>query len=178
MKSNTLLVPKDETLLLKRALSTILDLLVWYVSYVAILLIFFSLKYDLPKSKVKLTVYKMEFDTIIKSKAFILIFLALILLWEIVIPILTDGQSYFKQKMHLKIVGNTNLNLIVRGLIKILILNPYGVIAYVISRAINITSTNMISNTLTLIAFICIILVVIDKRPIHDIIAKTYVTLE
>ncbi|URZ09071.1 RDD family protein [Clostridium felsineum] len=178
MKSNTLLVPKDETLLLKRALSTILDLLVWYVSYVAILLIFFSLKYDLPKSKVKLTVYKMEFDTIIKSKAFILIFLALILLWEIVIPILTDGQSYFKQKMHLKIVGNTNLNLIVRGFIKILILNPYGVIAYVISRAINITSTNMISNTLTLIAFICIILVVIDKRPIHDIIAKTYVTLE
>lgn len=178
MKNNIAQVQKDETFILRRAFSTILDLLVWYLSYIAILLVAFLMKYNVPKSKVNPMVYKEQFDTIIKTPLFIIIFIAFIALWEIVIPIVTHGQSFFKQKLNLKIVGDTQLgpaNFIIRGVIKILILNPYGVIAYVISKAIRVNAANAISNILLLTVLVCAVLILMDKKPIHDMASKTSV---
>ncbi|AAK76755.1 Conserved hypothetical protein (plasmid) [Clostridium acetobutylicum EA 2018] len=54
----------------------------------------------------------------------LLIFLVILLIWEIIIPLLTGGQNFFKQK----------LNLVVRGSIKILIPNPYGLIFFKVKK--------------------------------------------
>ena len=56
-------------------------------------------------------------------------------------------------------------------------LNPFGVIAYLIGDAVNGNALDIISNILSAIFIISVILAFKDKRSLHDRITNTYVKL-
>lgn len=163
----------------RRIGSLILDYFIWYFMYAIMVIIFYLNNYGTPKVSGDLMYYKNAFDRVIKTPLFIDIYVGIICLWEIVIPIITNGQSLTKKIFKIKVVSENNLkiNLLIRSIIKIIILNPYGVIAYMSGDLLNGQYINTISNILTVVFVISIVLVFRNNKSIHDKVAKTSVKL-
>lgn len=166
----------------KRAMGLVLDFLIWYGVYFLMLIMVFITKFGTPEVSGDLSYYKQAFDGIIKSPLFIIVYLSFLVLWEIIIPMLTEGQSLFKQKLKIKITvdnkRNTRVTLAVRGLVKLMVLNTYGVIAYVLGNLISANAVNVVSNTMSILLVISIIAVVLGKNTIYDMILGTKVIIE
>lgn len=170
----------DETsFIMRRAGALLVDYLIWYLIYTVMILIFFTKINGAPTVSGNLLYYKEAFDLIIKTPVFSLSYLGIICIWEVVIPLITNGQSITKKIFKIKVISEkgSKITLVIRGLIKILVLNPYGVIAYLIGDAVNGNYINIISNILSAIFIISVILAFKDKRSLHDRITNTYVKL-
>lgn len=165
--------------IVRRLGSLLLDYLIWYLIYAFMILFFFFKNFGSPIVSDNLVYYKENFDIIIKTPIFSLTYLGIICLLEIIIPLITNGQSLTKKIFKIRITtkNNSKISLIVRSIIKIIILNPYGVIAYQIGNAININYINNISNMLSIIFIISVILTCRDKKSLHDKITNTCVKL-
>lgn len=163
----------------RRIGSLLMDYLVWYILHICMTLILYISKYGVPKVSDNLMYYKDAFDSMIKTPIFSLTYLGIICIWEIVIPLITNGQSLSKKVFKIRIItlNGSRMILILRSIVKIIILNPYGVIAYIIGNIIGTSYTNIISNVLSVIFIISIILVLKNKKSLHDRIAKTSVEL-
>lgn len=165
--------------IVRRLGSLLLDYLIWYLIYAFMILFFFFRNFGSPTVSDNLMYYKENFDTIIKTPIFSFTYLGIICLLEIIIPLITNGQSLTKKIFKIRITtkNNSKISLIVRSIVKIIILNPYGVIAYQIGNAINVSYINNISNMLTIIFIISVILACRDKKSLHDKITNTCVKL-
>lgn len=163
----------------RRACSLLLDYFFWYLIYSIMVLIFYSKTYGMPEVSGNLSYYKDAFDTIIKTSRFSYIYLVIICALEIVIPLLTNGQSITKKIFKIKVItrNNSKIRLLIRCIVKIMILNPYGVIAYTIGDLFNRSYINYISNMLSIIFIVSSILVFKYGESLHDKIAKTYISL-
>lgn len=169
----------ETSFIMKRAGALFVDYLIWYLIYTVMVLIFFTKSNGSPTVSGNLLYYKEAFDLIIKTPAFSLTYLGIICIWEVIIPLITNGQSITKKLFKIKVINEkkSKIALIIRSLIKILVLNPYGVIAYLIGDAINGNYINIVSNILSLIFIFSVVLVFKDKRSLHDRITNTYVKL-
>ncbi|PJI10214.1 MULTISPECIES: RDD family protein [Clostridium] len=180
MKNKTISINKTTGFASRRIFCTVLDLIVWYLVYIIILLPAYFMQNGMPQKALNPYIYKNRFDVIIKSPTFLILYLGFIILWEMLIPVITNGQSLFKKKFNLKIECDGNgsyINFVVRGLVKIIILNPYGVIAYLISSSFKTGNGNLISDFFTILTIICGVLILMNKKTIHDKISKTHVVL-
>lgn len=163
----------------KRLLALIMDYVVYYMIYVAMIIISYVNKFGgVPEVSAEV-LYDNVFLNTIQTPGFSLTFLGVVLIWEIVVPLITNGQSISKKILKLKINSkyNKKVNLIFRGIIKIIILNPYGLIAYLIGSCINRSYINIISNILSIVFIVSVIMFFKNKESLHDKIAKTFVGL-
>lgn len=169
----------QSSLIMRRAGSLLLDYLIWYMVYSIMVLGIFLRNNGSPTVSGNLMYYKEAFDNIIKTPLFSITYLGIICLLEIIIPIITGGQSITKKIFKLKVIkdNNSNMTLILRSIIKIIVLNPYGVIAYLVGNTINTSMINIISNILSVIFIFSIILVFKDEKSLHDKFSRTYVKL-
>ena len=169
----------DVNYILRRSGSLLLDYLIWYLIYAFMILFFFFKNFGFPTVADNLMYYKNNFDTIIKTPIFSLTYLGIICLLEIVIPLITNGQSLTKKIFKIRIAteNNSMIGLIIRSIVKIIILNPYGVIAYLIGNSINSNYINSISNILSIIFIISVVFVFKYKKSLHDKVTNTYVKL-
>ena len=169
----------DLSYITRRAGSLLTDYLKWYLIYAVMVVYFFVKNNGSPVVSGNLMYYKDTFDIIIKTPAFSLTYLGIICILEIVIPLITNGQSLTKKLFKIRITTekHNKIRLILRSIIKVVILNPYGVIAYLIGNSINGNYINIISNVLSAILIISIMLVFKDKKSLHDRITNTYIKL-
>ncbi len=165
--------------IMRRAGSLLLDYVTWYLIYAVMVLYFFVKTNGSPTVSGNLMYYKDTFDTIIKTPIFSLTYLGIICILEIIIPLVTNGQSLTKKIFKIRVTteNHNKVNLILRSIIKIIVLNPYGVIAYLIGDSIDGGSINMISNILSVIFVLSVILVFKDKKSLHDRITNTQIKL-
>jgi uncharacterized RDD family membrane protein YckC len=165
--------------IMRRAGSLLVDYLTWYLIYAVMILYFFVKNNGSPTVSGNLMYYKDTFDIIIKTPVFSLTYLGIICILEIVIPLLTSGQSLTKKIFKIRVTTEnySKIRLIFRSIIKIIVLNPYGVIAYLIGNSINGNSINIVSNVLSVIFIISVILAFKDKRSLHDRITNTCIKL-
>lgn len=163
----------------KRIFSLLVDYVIWYLIYAVMILVFYFNIYGSPEVSGDLLYYRDAFDNIIKTPVFSLGYLGIICILEIIIPLLTNGQSITKKIFKIKILSenNSKIRLLVRSVFKILILNPYGVVAYIIGELTNTSYVNTISNILSVIFVISVILAFKNNKSIHDKIAKTNVEM-
>lgn len=165
--------------IMRRASSLLVDYIAWYLIYAIMILCFFLKTNGSPTVSGDLIYYKDAFGIIIKTPLFSLTYLVIICILEILIPLLTNGQSLTKKIFKIRVIteNNSKIRLIFRSIIKIVILNPYGVIAYLIGNSINGNSINIISNILSVIFIISVILAFRDKKSLHDRITNTSIKL-
>lgn len=165
----------------KRLLGLVIDQIIWYFIYLIILLGFFLILNGSPSVSGNLMYYKDHFDEIIKSRTFTSLYLLALIVYEVVVPILNNGKSISKKKLGLYIncKGNSKMILAIRGIVKIIILNPYGVIAYLLYNATHLFNTGTFSNVLISIFAVCATIVFANKegKGLHDLIAGTYVSV-
>jgi uncharacterized RDD family membrane protein YckC len=169
----------ESSLIMRRAGSLLLDYLTWYIVYAIMVLFIFLKSNGTPTVSGDLMYYKDAFDLIIKTPYFSLIYLGIICTLEIVIPLTTGGQSITKKIFKLKVINcnNSNIALVFRSIIKIIVLNPYGVISYLLGHAISSNFINIISNILSVIFIFSIALAFKNKKSLHDRLSNTYVNL-
>lgn len=169
----------ETSFIMRRAGVLLVDYLIWYLIYTVMVLTFFLRSNGAPTVSGDLLYYKEAFDLIIKTPIFSLTYLGIICIWEVVIPLITNGQSITKKIFKIRVISEkgSKITLVLRSLIKILVLNPYGVIAYLIGYAVNGSYINIISNILSVIFILSVVLVLKDKRSLHDRITNTYVKL-
>lgn len=164
---------------LKRSMALFVDLLLWYLLYIVIVFILFLLTNGMPTISGDLMYYKEQIDPIITSRTFIIVYLGSLLLYEIVVTILNNGQSLAKRIFNIRIsYGKDKIySLVLRGAVKILILNPYGIIAYLCNQMIPLISINMYADIMLLILAGCtgVTLFSSTGKSIHDMISRTYV---
>ena len=164
----------------RRIASLIIDYAVYYLIYVIMIMIFYIKQFGgVPEVSADI-LYNNVFSGIIQTTEFSLTFLGVVLIWEIIIPLINNGQSISKKILKIKVnsISNKKISLILRGIIKIIVLNPYGLIAYLIGTAINKSYINLISNILSVVFIICVIIFFKTKKSVHDRIANTYVSRE
>lgn len=162
----------------KRVACLLLDYVIFYIIYSVMILVFYVSKFGVPDVSTD-TLYNNVFENVIKTPVFSIMYLGIILVWEVVIPLLLDGQSISKKIFKIKSnsINGKKINLIIRGIVKIVILNPYGIAAYMIGSAINKSYINSISNILSVIFIISVIMFFKNKGCLHDRISKTYVSV-
>lgn len=165
--------------IMRRTGSLLVDYLTWYLIYAVMILYFFVKNNGSPTVSGNLIYYKDAFDTIIKTPLFSLTYLGIICILEIFIPLLTNGQSLTKKIFKIRVAteNNSKIRLMFRSIVKIIVLNPYGVIAYLIGDSISSNYINIISNVLSVIFIISVALAFKDKKSLHDRITNTCIKL-
>ena len=140
------------------------------------IIVFYAYKFGVSQISTEI-LFDNVFENIIKTPIFSFTYLGIILIWEVVIPLLTNGQSISKKILKIRVtsLNRKKLNLIVRSIIKIVILNPYGVIAYILGNILNQSFINSISNALSIVFIISVIMFFKGSNCFHDKIAKTTV---
>jgi len=169
----------DNFIKLKRCMALFVDLLLWYLLYILITFVLFLFTNGIPTVSGNVMYYKEQIDSIITSRAFIIVYLGSLTVYEIVVTILNNGQSLSKRIFNLRILyGKDKIYLLVlRGAIKILILNPYGIIAYLCNQMIPLISTNTYADIMLFILVGCtgVTLVSPTGKSIQDMISHTCV---
>lgn len=164
----------------RRVISLLIDYAVYYIIYVAMIIIFYMNKFGGVPEVSTDTLFNNVFSEVIQTPVFSITFLCVVLVWEIVIPLINNGQSISKKVLKIKVntVNNKKMNLIIRGIVKLIVLNPYGIVAYLIGNCINRSYINIISNILSVVFIISIIMFFKNKQSLHDRVAKTFVSMD
>lgn len=169
----------DYSVKLKRSMALFFDLSVWYLLYIVIVLILFVVTKGIPTISGNLMYYKEHIDSIITSGAFIIVYIGSLLLYEIAATILNNGKSLSKRIFNLRILYGKNrvYSLVLRGAIKIVILNPYGIIAHLCNQMIPFISASMYANIMMLIlaGSTGVTLASRNGKSIHDMLSHTCV---
>lgn len=162
----------------KRVGALITDYVAYYIIYVIMIIAFYTSKFGgVPEVSADVLANNV-FSNVIQTPEFSITFLGVVLIWEIVIPLINNGQSISKKIFKIKVntLNKNKAGLIFRGIVKIIILNPYGVIAYLIGSYINSAYINTISNILSLVFIISVVMFLKNKSSLHDKIGKTFVS--
>ncbi|MDF9823856.1 putative RDD family membrane protein YckC [Breznakia sp. PF5-3] len=157
-----------------RALGFLIDYVIWYLlMYIMILFYFFVIEKHTAFSG-NLQGYADIFAQIMKQPSFILIYGISLILYEICIPLLFGGQTISKRILKTEIVPFTVKNIVIRGFIKLCIINPCGVVSYLLALVIA-GNSSLISDGLWILLFIDIVFILLGKSALHDIATKTTV---
>ncbi|MHC1684431.1 MAG: RDD family protein [Clostridiaceae bacterium] len=163
----------------KRLLGLVIDQAVWYLLYLVCLLITYLAFNGSPKVTGDAMYYKLQLDEVITSKIFISFYLAVLMIYEVIMPMLSGGKSLSKKilKLHISCKSKKPSKLMLRGIVKLIILNPYGIIGYLIYSTTNLLNASVFSNVLIFIFSISILTVAVSKKGIglHDLISNTVV---
>jgi hypothetical protein len=106
------------------------------------------------------------------KQSFLLIYIGALLVYELLIPLCSGGQSISKKILKTEIVPFRVSTVLVRGLLKLIIINPCGVVSYLIASLIG-GSAAIISDGLWIILFINVVLVLMNKSTLYDLVNKT-----
>lgn len=156
----------------KRIISSFIDLVSWYVlMYFLILFWFFAVDKFTPIAG-DLQQYKEMFDSIMFQPMFIIIFMVLLLGWEVIFPLLFGGQTPSKKLMKIKILPFNFAAIFIRGISRIIIMNPSGIIAYIVAKGIGV-QVNIISNILSFLLFVNVVMVFYNRQSTVEYISKT-----
>jgi uncharacterized RDD family membrane protein YckC len=155
------------------------DLLIWYLIYILVVFLLFLFTNGTPTLSGNLMSDKEQIDSIITSRNFITLYVGALFLCEIVVTILNNGQSVAKRIFNLRILYRKDQMylLILRGVIKIVILNPYGIMAYLWNQMIPLISINQYSDIMLLICAASSIAALFVRKgnSFHDMISHTCV---
>ena len=123
----------------------VIDFLIWYMLYIVILFVLFLLNHELSATSGNLMYYQEVFHSMTGSSNFIILYVGCLLFYEIAAVILWDGQSLSKRILHLRVLSKKNKisSLVIRGIVKLLIVNPFGVAAVLLYRGIPIASIEL-----------------------------------
>lgn len=155
-----------------RALGLLLDYILWYVlMYVMILVYFFVIERHTAFSD-NLTGYAEIFSSIMKTPSFLLIYFAGLVTYEILIPLCFGGQSLSKKILKIEMEPFTFTGVLVRGFLKLIIINPCGVVSYIVATMMA-GSAAIISDGLWIVLLLDGVLVLMNKRALHDMLTKT-----
>lgn len=158
----------------KRIMSTLIDLVSWYlIMYFMILFWFFAVEGYTPVAG-DLQQYKEMFDNIMFQPTFIISFIVLLLIWEVAFPLLFGGQTPSKKIMKLKILPFSVSAIFIRGFVRIITINPSGIISYVIAKNVGL-SINIVSNILSVILLVNVIVVFYNKRSTAELLSRTHI---
>ncbi|MGN0143512.1 MAG: RDD family protein [Clostridium sp.] len=162
----------------RRVIALLIDYAAYYIIYVLMIIAFYVNKFGGVPEVSTDALFNSVFSEVIQTPAFSLMFLGVVLIWEIIIPLINNGQSISKKivKIRINTLNNKKISLVWRGIIKLIILNPYGIVAYLIGSSINKSYINVISNILSVIFIISVIMFFKNKESLHDRIAKTFVS--
>ena len=162
----------------RRVIALLIDYAAYYIIYVAMIIGFYVKRFGGVPEVSSDSLFNSVFSEVIQTPAFSLTFLGVILVWEIVIPLITNGQSVSKKIMKIKIntSNNKKISLVLRGIIKLIVINPYGIVSYLIGSSINKSYINVIANGLSVVFIISVIMFFKNKESLHDKIAKTFVS--
>lgn len=161
----------------QRIVSLFIDYLVWYIVMFLMVIVGYLFIYNKQPIAGDLQAYKEEFDVIMHDWKFIGLFIAFVFIYEVIIPVVFKGKTLSKKLTHLEIKYNNPMQLIVRGLLKIIIVNPSGVISYTLGILLNKEYINGISTILSCLLIINIVFVLKNKKAFHDSVCKTEVVM-
>lgn len=155
----------------------IVDYLIWYILMVVMLFVSFLFIHKETAFAGNLAAYQVIFDRIMHEPTFILIYTMLLVVYEIIVPLITHGQTLSKKLLHIQVKKVSNKDLCIRGLLKILIINPCGIIAYMVGSYFGQDVINMVSNILTVILCINMIAYAMNRECMHSILSHTNIEL-
>ena len=161
-----------------RAWGLIVDYAMWYLLQVVMLLFAFLVVYKKSAIAGDMQAYRTHFDEIMHEPVFISIFIGIVLIGEIGIPLLFGGQSITKKIFKIKVEPFTFSQIVVRGLLKILIINPNGVVAFIFGCAFSSDVVNAISTVLGILLVVNVILVLKHRPTMYEMLSKTKVVFE
>lgn len=157
-----------------RAFGFAIDYIIWYLlMYVMILFYFFIVLKEQPFSG-DLEGYAEVFERIMKRESFVLIYLLGLIVYEIAIPLLMGGQSISKKILKTEINPFTVLGVTIRGLVKIIIINPCGVISFLLALAVG-GNASILADALWVVLILNVVLVLMGKPSLQDLASKTTV---
>lgn len=158
-----------------RAWGLIVDYAMWYFIQVVMILFAFLVVYNKTPIAGDLQAYKVHFDEIMHEPVFITIFVGIVLIGEIGIPLLFGGQSISKKIFKIKVEPFSVRQTVIRGFVKILIINPNGVVAFILGCAFSSSVVNGISTVLGILLVVNAILVLKHRPTMYEMISKTHV---
>jgi uncharacterized RDD family membrane protein YckC len=169
----------DNSIKLKRSMALFVDLLIWYLIYILVVFVLFLFTNGIPTISGNLMFCKEQINSIITSSNFIIVYVGALLLYEIVVTILNNGQSVSKRIFNLRVLcGKDKMYLLaLRGVIKIVILNPYGIIAYLCNQMIPLISINAYADIILFILAGSTGVTLCSRKgnSVHDMISHTCV---
>lgn len=164
---------------LKRVLGLVIDEIMWYLIYFCCLIVTYLIHKGSPQVTGDAMYYKLQLDEIITSKFFISFYLIVLFIYEAVIPTFNKGKTLSKKILGLYINCKSNraVSLAIRSIVKLVILNPYGIVAYLFYSITQVFNSNIYSNVLIFIFIICGIMVSVrsEGKGFHDLAAGTIV---
>ena len=157
-----------------RAIGFAIDYAIWYfLMYIMILVYFFLIEKQTAFSG-NISAYGVIFTQIMSKSSFLLIYMGALLIYELLIPLCFGGQSITKKILKTEIVPFHVTTILGRGLLKLIIINPCGVISYLFASLIG-GSAAIISDGLWILLFINVILLLRGKSLMYDLANKTTV---
>lgn len=166
----------------KRVLGLLIDEIIWYLIYFFCLIVTYLIYKGSPQVTGDAMYYKLQLDEVITSKFFISFYLIVLFIYESIIPTFNKGKTLSKKILGLYINCKSNgaASLAIRSIVKLVILNPYGIVAYLFYNITQVFNSNIYSNVLILIFIICGIIVAVrnEGKGFHDLVAGTAVYSE
>lgn len=157
--------------------SLFIDMIVYYViMYVMILVDFLFISRFTPTAG-DLTAYADQFKIIMHRPGFILVFIGLVVLYEVLMPLLNGGQTLSKKIMKLKVEPYSFGKLLVRALIKIFFVNPSGVVSFSLVAFIAPQFGGIVANLFTGLLILSAVLLFTKDWTLQDSVTKTSVVL-
>lgn len=157
-----------------RAIGFVIDYVIWYLLMYVMILVYFFLVEKHTAFSGDISAYGEIFTQIMGKQSFLLIYIGALLIYELLIPLCFGGQSISKKILKTEIVPFRVSTVLVRGLLKLIIINPCGVVSYLIASLIG-GSAAIISDGLWIILFINVVLVLMNKSTLYDLVNKTSV---
>ncbi|MFV0381036.1 MAG: hypothetical protein ACK5KR_02205 [Breznakia sp.] len=155
-----------------RSLGFLIDYAIWYLlMYIMILIYFFGIEKYMAFSG-NLSAYGDLFANIMSKPSFLFLYIGVLFIYEVCIPIFFGGKTISKKILKTKMVPFHVSSLFIRGGLKLLIINPCGVVSYVLANMIG-GSAALIADGLWLLLIVNIVLALLGKSTMYDFVAKT-----
>jgi uncharacterized RDD family membrane protein YckC len=170
-----------------RAIALIMDYFIWYVLLILIQLFYFFTQGGSIQTLIAsggADLYKELIS--LPHSAFIIaiIFFALLLIYEVLIPLLTNGQSLTKKIIKIQITPTNAKNIVLRGLAKIIIINPLNFLTLILltllrhcgldpQSVVAVNATAWTPDILMFIFALSILITIATKKSLHERISGT-----
>lgn len=157
-----------------RAIGFVIDYAFWYfLMYIMILFYFFFVEKQTAFSG-NIGAYGAIFTNIMTQSSFLIIYICSLLVYELLIPLCFGGQTISKMILKTEIVPFQVSKILIRGVLKLIIVNPCAVISYLLATLIG-GNAAIISDVLWVILFLNVVLLFMGKPMLYDMLNKTTV---
>lgn len=164
---------------LKRVMGLIIDEVIWYAIYVIVFLILFLAIKGIPTISGNHIYYQNASYQIKTSTAFTITYGLILIIYEVIVPMISNGKTISKKilKLNIQSKNNSKVRIAARGIIKLIILNPYWFVGYLIFSITHLFNNAIYTRILFTSFAACILIAFINKegKGLHDILADTVI---